>query len=51
MDNAVGFGIIRAVEKIIPLRDIHFGLFSVPAPLFASLQMAGFFRKHCTKRI
>ena len=49
MDIAVGSGIITNVERIISLHNIHIGLFSVPAPLFASLQMAGFFRSTRTK--
>jgi hypothetical protein len=45
MDNVASSGIIRRVESFAreKLHDT-FGLFSVPAPLFASLQMAGFFR-------
>jgi hypothetical protein len=46
MDITVGSGIIRRVERIFALCNIHIGLFSVPAPLFASLQMAGFFRNN-----
>jgi hypothetical protein len=49
MDTAFFFVIIEnegrheATPQAITHLPIHIGLFSVPAPLFASLQMAGFF--------